>query len=208
MASSITHTPTRQRMTSAQRREAIVDAAVELFAQNGFRGTTTRQIAAAVGVSEPVLYMHFANKGDLYTAIIEKLVGGCAPLSLPPVKPDSDDRTFLLSLAMGMVEWHEQDPARVRLLFYSALEGHELSDAFYNRHVVPFFEAFSRYFQQRIKEGAFRKVDPRLAARAFVNMVVKYGADVVIFRKAADSASARKKTIEAMVDIFLHGVKK
>lgn len=194
-------------MSSAQRREAIVDAAVELFAQNGFRGTTTRQIAAAVGVSEPVLYMHFAAKSDLYTAIIEKLSGGCG-LALPAIQPGADDRAFLVSLAMGMVEWHEHDPARVRLLFYSALEGHELSDAFYSRHVVPFFDAFSRYFQQRIKEGAFRKVDPRLAARAFVNMVVKYGADVVIFRKAADSVSARKKTIEAMVDIFLNGVKK
>lgn len=194
-------------MSSAQRREAIVDAAVQLFAQNGFRGTTTRQIAAAVGVSEPVLYMHFANKGDLYTAIIEKLVGGCS-MALPAIQAGADDREFLTSLATGMVEWHEHDPARVRLLFYSALEGHELSDAFYSRQVVPFFEAFSRYFQQRIKEGAFRKVDPRLAARAFVNMVVKYGADVVIFRKAADNVSARKKTIEAMVDIFLNGVKK
>jgi AcrR family transcriptional regulator len=196
-------------MTSSQRREAIVDAAVQLFAQNGFRGTTTRQIAAAVGVSEPVLYMHFETKSELYTAIIEKVVGGCGEgRVLPDLSPANDDRRFLVSLAMSIVDWHEADPGRVRLLFYSALEGHELSDIFYTRHVVPFLEAFSRYVQQRIREGAFRKVDPHLAARTFINMVVKYGADLVIFRKAADTGANRKKTIEAMVDIFLNGVKK
>ncbi len=66
-------TAPKHRMPSGERRVAIVNAAIRLFSQNGFRGTTTKQLAQAVGVSEPVLYMHFATKSELYSAIIENL---------------------------------------------------------------------------------------------------------------------------------------
>src|SRR5688572_6457610 len=72
----------RPRMTSEERRAAIVQAASRIFADKGFRGTTTRELAAAVGVTEPVLYEHFKTKRDLYSAIIgEKAGEGLAVLS-------------------------------------------------------------------------------------------------------------------------------
>jgi len=48
-----------------RRRRQIVDAAVELFIQNGFHKTTTRQIAKAAGVSIGSLYEYVANKDDV-----------------------------------------------------------------------------------------------------------------------------------------------
>jgi AcrR family transcriptional regulator len=48
--------PKRQRLSKDQRRQAIVEAAAALFAERGFRGVTTRELAKAVGVTEPVLY--------------------------------------------------------------------------------------------------------------------------------------------------------
>ena len=59
------------RLSSQQRRSAILGTAIRLFAERGFRGVTTRELAAAVGVSEPVLYQHFPSKKELYSAIIE-----------------------------------------------------------------------------------------------------------------------------------------
>ncbi|MFM9597624.1 TetR/AcrR family transcriptional regulator, partial [Streptomyces scabiei] len=65
------------RLSRAERRAAIIEAAIELFSEKGFRGTTTRELAQAVGVSEPVLYQHFATKKELYIAILsEKAVAG------------------------------------------------------------------------------------------------------------------------------------
>ena len=61
----------RKHVPQAQRREQILDAAAELFSQRGFAGTTTRQIAAAVGTSETVLFRHFPSKESLYAAILE-----------------------------------------------------------------------------------------------------------------------------------------
>ncbi len=57
----------RERLTGPQRRVAILNAAIDLFASRGFQGTTTREIAAAVGVTEPVLYQHFETNGPSLT---------------------------------------------------------------------------------------------------------------------------------------------
>src|ERR1700676_3418973 len=58
------------RLDSDGRRKAIVAAAVPLFARNGFAGTTTRELAAAAGVSEALLFKHFPSKQSLYREIL------------------------------------------------------------------------------------------------------------------------------------------
>jgi len=60
-----------QRLTSDERRQAILDAVKNVFAQNGFDGTTTKELATAAGVSEALLFKHFPNKEALYDAVIE-----------------------------------------------------------------------------------------------------------------------------------------
>ena len=62
----------RPRLQAAERRAALVDTALRVFGEGSYRGTTTAEIARAAGVSEPVLYQHFASKRDLYLACIEE----------------------------------------------------------------------------------------------------------------------------------------
>src|SRR3984893_16114283 len=57
------------KMSSEQRRAAIVKAVSLVFAEKGFDGTTTRELADAAGVSEALLFKHFPNKEALFTAI-------------------------------------------------------------------------------------------------------------------------------------------
>ena len=83
----------KPRMSSEERRAAIVHAACRLFAERGFRGTTTRELAAAVGVTEPVLYEHFRTKRDLYSAIIgEKAKAGITALAALRDHPEKRSR--------------------------------------------------------------------------------------------------------------------
>src|SRR3979409_2215406 len=63
--------PGRQRLSAADRRAGIVEAARALFTRNGFHGTGTSDIAAAAGCSEPVIYKHFASKQALFAAVLE-----------------------------------------------------------------------------------------------------------------------------------------
>src|ERR1700727_2793948 len=58
------------RLDNDERRKAIVMAAVPLFARTGFAGTTTRELAAAAGVSEALLFRHFPSKQSLYREIL------------------------------------------------------------------------------------------------------------------------------------------
>jgi AcrR family transcriptional regulator len=58
-------------MAAADRRRHLVETAIRLFTEGSYRGTTTAEIARAAGVSEPILYRHFASKRDLYLAALE-----------------------------------------------------------------------------------------------------------------------------------------
>jgi AcrR family transcriptional regulator len=64
-------TATATRMPAAERRRMLVEAAIRVFATGSYRGTTTAELARAAGVSEPILYRHFASKRDLYLAALD-----------------------------------------------------------------------------------------------------------------------------------------
>jgi AcrR family transcriptional regulator len=59
------------RMAAAERRLHLIETAIRLFTEGSYRGTTTAEIARAAGVSEPILYRHFASKRALYLAALE-----------------------------------------------------------------------------------------------------------------------------------------
>jgi AcrR family transcriptional regulator len=62
---------TAPRMAAADRRRHLIETAIRLFTDGSYRGTTTAEIARAAGISEPILYRHFASKRDLYLAALE-----------------------------------------------------------------------------------------------------------------------------------------
>lgn len=64
------------RLSAEERRHAIVDAVREVFADKGFDGTTTRELAKAAGVSEALLYKHFPSKESLYAAMLDACAKG------------------------------------------------------------------------------------------------------------------------------------
>src|SRR3954447_16478045 len=105
------------RMKSEERRNTIVQSAIHLFAEKGFRGTTTRELAAAAGVTEPVLYQHFRTKSDLYSAIIE---AKAAEVSDSAARLDdhaelTDDRAFFGALGEIILRRYQDDPELSRL---------------------------------------------------------------------------------------------
>lgn len=61
------------RMAASGRRAHLLDTAARLFTEGSYRGTTTAEIARAAGVSEPIIYRHFASKRDLYIAALEQV---------------------------------------------------------------------------------------------------------------------------------------
>ncbi len=145
-------------MTAAERRAAIVEAAIERFAMHGFRGTTTRELAAAAGVSEPVLYQHFATKRDLYTAIVDHLIAQTHARfdeRARSLAPGCTDREFFQWLGEAIISYYPDTPDQIRLLLFSALEGHELAELWYQKATVEFIRWVEQYVEKRVAEGAF-----------------------------------------------------
>jgi AcrR family transcriptional regulator len=83
------------RMPAAERRVNLIEHASKLFAKHGFASTTTAQIAASAGISEPVLYRHFANKSDLYVACVEQAWGSVRRRLEEAVSGESDPKQWL-----------------------------------------------------------------------------------------------------------------
>jgi AcrR family transcriptional regulator len=166
------------RMAGDERRLQILRVAVSLFAHEGFRGTTTKKIAEAAGVSEAMVFRHYANKEELYTAILDhKACSGDAidpELMVAEALKRKDDRAVFEGLAFGALEHHESDPEFQRLLLHSALEGHELAQMFFEKFVRRVYEFLGAYIRERQRDGAIIKIDPAIVVRAFIGMIIHH----------------------------------
>jgi AcrR family transcriptional regulator len=67
-----TNAPQQQRLPVAERRALIVEAAGRLFGERGYERTRLDDIAAAAGVTKPIVYRHFDSKRDLYLALLDR----------------------------------------------------------------------------------------------------------------------------------------
>lgn len=197
----------RVRVSGEERRRQIIEAATTLFSRKGFRGTTTREIAGAVGVSEAMVFKHFATKEDLYAAIIEtKSHVGRLMDTVVEAAERGDDAEVLRTLAREMIARTQADPTLMRLTFFSALEGHALSDMMFRSRVQQLDDFLSGYIARRIAAGAFRDVDPMQAARNFVGMVAYYAQLLELFRQKPQRHLTSDQAVEEMVQLFLNGV--
>ena len=166
------------RMAGEERRLQILRIAVRLFSQHGFRGTTTKEIAQAAGVSEAMVFRHFATKEELYTAILDHKA--CADRIENPCElvaeavERKDDRTVFETLALSALNHHEQDSEFLRLLLHSALEGHELAQMFWDRNLLELYEFLGSYISERQRDGAFRPIEPKIVVRAFIGMIIHH----------------------------------
>jgi AcrR family transcriptional regulator len=195
---------------SRDRRQDIIDAAIELFARNGFRGTTTRDLAAQAGVNEAIIFRHFATKEALYSAILEtkacekRADEGIA--NLEALAAGRDDVKFFETVSRTFLQRHESDLSFMRLLLFSALEGHELSEMFLATMATR--NPLATYIARRVEEGAFRKVDPELAARALLGMFVSYLQWQELFAQKKNKTYDREEVVRTFVSIFLAGITK
>lgn len=165
-------------MAGDERRLQILRVAVRLFSQRGFRGTTTKEIAVAAGVSEAMVFRHYATKEELYAAILDHKA--CAEGPIDPEKmvaealERKDDRAVFEGLALGALQHHEGDRDFQRLLLYSALEQHELAQMFFENFVRRVYEFLGGYIRQRQHDGVMIDIDPAIVVRAFIGMVMHH----------------------------------
>ena len=201
-------------MSGDERRYQILRVAIKLFSSQGFSGTTTRKIAEAAGVSEAMVFRHFATKRELYAAILDhKASEGGIPNPCEwagEAVLANDDEQFFYQIILNALNQHEKDPEFMRLLFHSALEGHELAEMFVEQNIVPIYEFMSTYISRRQADGAMRSdIEPRVIIRAFVGMMIHHSLNNSLWDKQRRLLNiTNEEAARAFVEIILNGVKK
>ena len=197
----------QSRLPARERKQQILEVATRLFAAQGYRGTTTREIAEAARVNEAIIFRHFPTKEDLYWGVIdEKCRHGRSRQDFERrVRETNSSRELFIALAHDILHRHD-DPTLSRLLLFSALENHDLSGRFFRTYTVKYYESLAAYISERIKAGEFRETDPLLAARSFLGMVFYHFLVQELFRGKRYQKFDRAKVCEALADLWLNGM--
>lgn len=150
----------------------LVEAAVQLFSRQGFKGTSTRDIAQLAGVNEATLFRYFARKTDLFWAAAEsrlnrlkfgrELQNGLAR--------DLDPDVIVPMLAAFMVENMSEHPELMRLLYVARFELPG-ADQVFREHLGPIFDAVHAYFSRCAAKGVIRDLDPTIATLGLAGAV-------------------------------------
>jgi len=199
------------RMAGDERRLQILRLAMRLFSQRGFRGTTTKEIAAAAGVSEAMVFRHFATKKELYSAILDHKA--CLHDTTDPIQvvagaiARKDDQAVFAGLALDALNRHDCDPEFNRLLLHSALEEHELAQMFWEKFVTRVYRLLGGYIRERQRDGAIANVEPLVIVRAFVGMVIHHSLNNNLWdRKQSLLRISNAAAAREFAHILLHGV--
>ena len=196
------------RLSSSDRKKQILEVATELFARNGFDGATTRQVADAAGITEAMVFRHFATKDDLYWEVLN------AKCNADDVKKrlteklarDVEPVEIFTAIARDVLNRNLQDPAKSRLLLFSGLENHRLSQRFFKTHMSEWYELLAGYIRRQIEQGKFRRVDPLLAARGFIGMVFHHYLVQELFGGGKYQSYEVDEVARTMAGLWLGGI--
>ena len=147
------------RLPADERRQAILDAAFPLFAENGFQAVTTKQIAKAARVSEALLYRHFPSKAALHEALLGNCVGR-ATIQVEKLNALPDDTSTLVLCIYAMM-WQIQTQAKrdqttnqmARLKMRSLLSDGSFARLWMAKTSVPWVGKLHRCFEAAIDAG-------------------------------------------------------
>jgi TetR/AcrR family transcriptional regulator len=196
-------------MPGQDRRQQLLDVAVAVFARQGFGGTKTKDIAAAAGVSEAIVFRHFSSKEDLYHAILDAKEGKHgAPEFVDILRTFADrrdDAGLFHYVGAAIVHSFREDPAFHRLMLYASLEGHLLAGLFRERFGLPIFDYLRRYIVLRQKEGVFRAIDPQIAVMFMTGSIMHFAMVRHVFQCKKPHVS-EDTAVREMVDMALTGL--
>lgn len=196
------------RFSAQDRRQQIMQVATELFARQGFDGTTTRQIAERARVNEALIFRHFPRKEALYWAVIDHKcrAGGARGKLESKLRAQGHAREVFAAIAEDILRRNSEDTTLGRLLLFSALENHRLSQRFFRTHVADYYEVLADTIRERIRAGCFRRVDPLLAARGFLGMLVYHVLIQELFGGRRYQKFDLRRVSRTLADIWLEGM--
>lgn len=196
------------RLPADERRRQLLEVSIDLFSKKGFAGTTTKEIAGAAGVTEAIIFRHFATKQDLYGAILEHMASRAETdewlRGAEALMDRNDDAGLVRYLMKGALEFARMDPRYERLMLFAALEGNELA-LLHQNSMSALAGRFIDYIERRQREGAIIGTHPHLVMSAMVGVIKFYISRKYLFQ--CGEGMDDEQALQDLTRIILNGIR-
>ncbi|MGE0353298.1 MAG: TetR/AcrR family transcriptional regulator [Gemmatimonadales bacterium] len=192
-----------------ERPEEILDAAVQVFGENGFARTRLEDIAHRAGVSKGTLYLYFRSKEDLFREMVRaRIVTVVAEAEERVERSGGTARDQLAGVIRSV--WQSvsrEDVARLTQVVLSELGSFPELGRFYLEEVIQRGRRLiARVLERGIAAGEFRPVDVAIASRLIPGIVVRLAQNQCAFRHLDPDVPDDAAVIEGALDLICHGV--
>ena len=142
----------------------LLDAAIEAFSENGFKGTSTRDIAERAGVHHPLITYHFKNKDKLWRAAADKVFRDFRRSLAGSLEDhnNEDPKQRFASLIRAYVHYAKSQPALHKVMVQEASYPNPRLDWLIEEHLKPFFDATFALLAELQELGVAPSGDPKL----------------------------------------------
>ena len=157
-------------------KERILEAALELFSQNGYAGTNIRELSAALGLVKSGVYKHYESKEAIWNALLDEMIAYYADRfgsaeQLPPV-PDSLDGLVTMTMRMVNFTVHDEKIVMTRkVLTLEQFRDDRARDLATKHFLTGLTEMFTQFFSGMMDQGLLRKDDPAMLAFAYTTPI-------------------------------------
>ena len=158
-------TAARRERRIAARKEQILDAAAQVFAEKGFHRATTKEIAEAADVSEGTIYNYFGSKNDLLIGMMARIGESQVPTEVFEQGALEDAREFYTAFLQRRHTFTRQNKSILQAVLSEILTNQEMRDRYNEQIVEPFLSTFEQYVNLQVEQGRIRQTDAELITR-------------------------------------------
>ena len=154
----------KQQHRSVVTQHKLLDAAIEAFSENGFKGTSTRDIAERAGVHHPLITYHFNNKDQLWRAAADKVFLDFRDSLAQSLEDNNDDcpKKRMASMIRAYILYARSQPAIHKVMVQEASISSPRLDWLIDTHLKPFFDASFVMIEDLQKLGVAPAGNPKL----------------------------------------------
>jgi len=192
-------------MDDRSTRDRLIDQALRLFAERGYRGATVGDIEAAAGLAPRSggLYKHFASKREVLVAALERHIGSLEGMhSVMDLLPLADLRSELTLLVRWALQELAQELQLIRIIQRDGHEFPELRDRFRDLVARRGYQEAAEWMRRKIKEGGFPDYDCDAAVAVLLGAVVHYRVEEATFG-APPADVDEERFVETWVDVCM-----
>ncbi|RRS30326.1 MAG: TetR family transcriptional regulator [Epsilonproteobacteria bacterium (ex Lamellibrachia satsuma)] len=193
-------------------KEKILKTSLKLFSSKGFKATTVRDIAGAMGVKQSALYNHFKNKDEILETLISNLTSSAIVTLFDDKEAQNahkQGKSLLMNIAttFKLLSFDTQNEALFKLLMQEMFRNERIREIYNEYFYQENVKKLSTFFFMMMQEEQIKSSDPLLLANEFFSPLFFYQMQVSLLKLDKKSTSSVVSLFEKHVELFWDNIK-